>query len=260
MSELAADLKLALRLADAAREISLARFRGQFEVRVKPDGSLVTEVDEAVEDELRRILASERPRDAILGEERGASGGGERRWLIDAIDGTHSFAAGAPHWGTLIALEIDGRVVVGVCDDPPIDRRYWAAKDLGAFRSDAGARESRIRVSRTQELSGARSFVPSAEWVKGEAARAMAEALGSITNPVPAEDHPALQVAFGGYDLAVFFAAGPWDLAGPSIVVEEAGGKFTDIAGLPTLTAGAVFSNGRIHDAAIECLRAAREP
>jgi histidinol-phosphatase len=258
--ELADDLNFALRLADAAREISLARFRGSFEVRVKPDGSLVTEVDEAVEDELRRILATERPGDAILGEERGPSGGGERRWLIDAIDGTHSFAAGAPQWGTLIALEVAGRVVLGVCDDPPIDRRYWAAKGIGAFRADSGAQASRIRVSCTEELSGARSFVPSVEWVQEEPARAMAGALGAITNPTPAEDHPALQVAFGGYDLAVFFAAGPWDLAAPAIVVEEAGGKFTDIAGLRTLTSGGVFSNGRIHDAAIECLRAAREP
>ena len=142
-----------------------------------------------------------------------------------------------------------------------------AVRELAELLKETGLTEieiehdgARIRVSRTQELSGARSFVPSAEWVKGEQARAMAEALGSITNPVPAEDHPALQVAFGGYDLAVFFAAGPWDLAAPSIVVEEAGGKFTDIAGLPTLTGGGVFSNGRIHAAAIECLRAAREP
>jgi histidinol-phosphatase len=258
--ELADDLNLALRLADVAREISLARFRRRFEVRVKPDGSLVTEVDEAVEDELRRILARERPGDAILGEERGPSGSGQRRWLIDAIDGTHSFAAGTPHWGTLIALELAGRVVLGVCDDPPIDRRYWAGNGLGAFRSDAGARASRIRVSRTEELRGARSFVPSAEWVQQQPTRAMADALGTITNPTPAEDHPALQVAFGGYDLAVFFAAGPWDVAAPSIVVEEAGGKFTDITGRPTLTGGAVFSNGKIHDAVIECLRAAREP
>jgi histidinol-phosphatase len=258
--DLADDLNLALRLADAAREISLARFRGRFEVRVKPDGSLVTEVDEAVEDELRRMLGSERPEDAILGEERGPSGSGERRWLIDAIDGTHSFASGTPHWGTLIALEVAGRVVLGVCDDPPIDRRYWAGTGLGAFRTDGVERASRIRVSRTEALPGARSFVPSPEWVTGEQTRAMAGALTAITNPTPADDHPALQVASGGYDLAVFFAAGPWDVAAPSIVVEEAGGKFTNIAGEQTLTGGAVFSNGLIHDAAIECLRAAREP
>ena len=80
------------------------------------------------------------------------------------------------------------------------------------------------------------------------------------TSAVAPSEQLVLWSRLGGYDLAVFFAAGPWDLAAPAIVVEEAGGKFTDIAGLRTLNCGGVFSNGRIHDAAIECLRAAREP
>jgi histidinol-phosphatase len=254
-----ADLDLALRLADAAREISLARFRGSFQKRLKADGSIVTEVDEAVEDELRELLARERPADAILGEERGASGSGERRWLIDAIDGTLSFAAGKTGWGTLIALEVAGDVVVSVCDDPPIDRRYWATKGRGAFRADAAAKPFRLKVTGSRELASARSFVPPPEWVRGEEAQAMAAALAAATRPTAADDHPALQVAFGGYDVAVFLMAGPWDLAAPSLVVEEAGGRFTDLNGGATLTAGAVFSNGALHDAALDCLRAARE-
>jgi histidinol-phosphatase len=254
-----ADLELALRLADAAREISLARFRGSFQKRLKADGSIVTEVDEAVEDELRELLARERPADAILGEERGASGSGERRWLIDAIDGTLSFAAGKTGWGTLIALEVAGNVVVSVCDDPPIDRRYWATKGRGAFRADAAEKPIRLKVTRARELAGARSFVPPPEWVRGDEAHAMAVALAKATRPTEAEDHPALQVAFGGYEVAVFFMAGPWDLAAPALVVEEAGGRFTDLNGATTLSAGAVFSNGALHDATIDCLRAARE-
>jgi histidinol-phosphatase len=253
-----ADLDLALRLADAAREISLARFRGPFQRRLKADGSIVTEVDEAVEDELRELLAHERPRDAILGEERGASGSGERRWIMDAIDGTLSFAAGKTSWGTLIALEVAGNVVVSVCDDPPIDRRYWATKGGGAFRADAARKPARLQVSGTRALAGARSFVPPPEWVRGDEAHAMAAALGATTRPTAAEDHPALQVAFGGYDVGVFLMAGPWDLAAPSLVVEEAGGRFTDLNGERTLTAGAVFSNGVLHDATLACLRAAR--
>ncbi len=255
-----ADLDLALRLADAAREISLARFRGPFQKRLKADGSIVTEVDEAVEDELRERLARERPRDAILGEERGASGDSERRWIIDAIDGTLSFAAGKSRWATLIALEVAGEVVVSVCDDPPLDRRYWAVKGGGAFRADGAAKPKRLKVSKTRELKRARSFVPPPEWVRGDEAQAMAVALAAATHPTPSEDHPALQVAFGGYDVAVFFMAGPWDLAAPSLVVEEAGGRFTDLRGAVTLTAGAVFSNGSVHDATVECLRAARAP
>jgi len=254
-----ADLAFALRLADAAREISLARFRGSFQKRLKADGSIVTEVDEAVEDEVRELLARERPSDAILGEERGASGSGERRWIIDAIDGTMSFAAGKKDWGTLIALEVAGDVVVSVCDDPPIDRRYWATKGGGAFRADATAKPIRLKVTGTRELASARSFVPPPEWVRGEHAQAMAAALAAATRPTAADDHPALQVAFGGYDVAVFLMAGPWDLAAPSLVVEEAGGRFTDLNGAATLLAGAVFSNGALHDATLACLRAARE-
>lgn len=253
-----ADLELALRLADAAREISLARFRGPFQRRLKADGSIVTEVDELVEDEIRELLARERPKDAILGEERGASGEGERRWIVDAIDGTLSFAAGRPEWGTLIALEVAGEIVVSVCDDPPIGRRYWATKGGGAFRADGANAAERLTVTTTRELAGARSFVPPAEWVRGEEAQAMAIALTAATRPTASEDHPALQVAFGGYDVAVFFMAGPWDLAAPSLIVEEAGGRFTDLTGNVTLTAGAVFSNGALHDAIVDCLRAAR--
>jgi histidinol-phosphatase len=86
----------------------------------------------------------------------------------------------------------------------------------------------------------------------------MSVALAAATKPTAADDHPALQVAFGGYDLAVFFMAGPWDLAAPALVVEEAGGRFTDLNGGSTLTAGAVFSNGALHDATLGCLSAAR--
>lgn len=254
-----ADLDLALRLADAAREISLARFRGSFKKRLKADGSIVTEVDEAVEEELRELLARERPADAILGEERGASGSGERRWIIDPIDGTLSFAAGETGWGALIALEIAGDIVVGVCDDPARDRRSWAVKGRGAFRTEGASSPKRLQVSGTTELKRARSFVPPPEWVRGDEALAMAVALMGATRPTEPEDHPALQVAFGGYDVAVFFMAGPWDLAAPALVVEEAGGRFTDLNGAATLTAGAVFSNGPLHDATLDCLRAARE-
>jgi histidinol-phosphatase len=253
-----ADLALALRLADAAREISLARFRGSFQKRLKADGSIVTEVDEGVEDELRDLLARERPADAILGEERGESGSGERRWIIDAIDGTLSFAAGETAWGTLIALEVAGDVVVGVCDDPAKNRRSWAVKGRGAFRTEGASKPKRLQVSGTTELNRARSFIPPPQWVRGDEAQAMAAGLAAATRPAEADDHPALQVAFGGYDVAVFFMAGPWDLAAPLLVVEEAGGRFTDLNGAATLTAGAVFSNGALHDAALECLRAAR--
>lgn len=253
-ADLSADLALAQRLADTARSITMPRFRGAFTSRTKADGSLVTEVDEAVEDAIRAIVTRERPSDAFLGEERGETGSGSRRWIVDAIDGTLSFADGRDDWGTLIALEIDGRVAVGVCEMSPTGKRYWATRGGGAYVSRSGVPDTRLAVSGTAELASARCFVPPAMWVRTESARAMSTALAAATVPYEQSEHPALEIAAGAADLCVFFMAGPWDLAAPSIVVEEAGGRFTDLAGGRTLTGGAVFSNGRLHDAAVELL------
>jgi histidinol-phosphatase len=237
----------------------MSLFRGVFESRKKADGSLVTEVDEATEDAIRAIVTRERPHDAFLGEERGQTGSGSRRWIVDAIDGTLDFAAGTTGWGTLIALEIDGEIAVGVCEMSPRGKRYFATRGGGAFVSASGAGDTRLRVSDTAELAAARCFVPPALWVRTPAARAMSNAVSAATLSYPQDEHPALEVAAGGADLCVFFMAGAWDLAAPALVVEEAGGRFTDLAGGRTLTGGAVFSNGRLHDVAIALLRQARE-
>jgi histidinol-phosphatase len=230
-----------------------------FASRQKADGSLVTEVDEATEDAIRAIVARERPHDAFLGEERGETGSGSRRWIVDAIDGTLDFAAGTTGWGTLMALEIDGRVAVGVCEMSPIGKRYWATRGGGAYVSASGAPDVRLAVSDTAELAAARCFVPPALWVRTDAGRAMSRAVAAATLPYEQDEHPALEVASGSADLCVFFMAGPWDLAAPSLVVEEAGGRFTDLKGGHSLTGGAVFSNGALHDAAILLLRQAAE-
>jgi histidinol-phosphatase len=250
--DLEADLVFAIRLADEARTISLAMFRGRFEQRIKPDGSIVTDADEAVERAIRARVAAERPEDAMLGEEFGETGSGPRRWIVDAIDGTRSFASGSSEWGTLIALEIDGRVVVGVCDMAPIERRYWAVRKAGAYRADRGGEPVRLEVSTVPKLQGARCFVPGAIY-QPEASKPQIETLLAATRqPVPG-DHPALEVAAGHLDLAVFFMAGPWDVAAPSIVVEEAGGRFSDRSGGTSLARdGGIFSNGRVHDDALE--------
>src|SRR5262245_28417996 len=106
------DLTLANQLADAAAVISLSFFKREIGRWSKSDGSLATEADVAVERELRRRFAIERPGDAFLGEEEGQSGNGDRRWIVDAIDGTIGFAGGTAEWGTLIALESRGTIVV----------------------------------------------------------------------------------------------------------------------------------------------------
>jgi histidinol-phosphatase len=244
------DLALAHRLADAASRVSLSYFKQELKSWSKDDGSLATEADLAVEDEIRADLGVARASDAILGEERGQTGSSKRRWILDGIDGTVQFAAASPEWYTLIALEVEGEIVVSVCDQPTRKRRYWATKGGGAFRTDASSQAPRkLQVSDARDLASARSYVPPAEWRPDERSRRISAALTEASRPEVSVDHPALQVAFGGYDLAVFLFGGPWDVAGPLLVVEEAGGRFSDIAGKHDWMAGtAVFSNGLLHD------------
>ena len=244
------DLALAMRLADTAATRSLSYFRRDLRQWNKGDGSLATEADLAVEDELRRLLAVARHDEAVLGEERGRTGSGARCWIIDGIDGTVDFAAGQPNWGTLIALEREGEVVLGVCDQPAHQRRYWAVRGQGAFRlQNGGSAPERLRTSSHAEFATARSYLPPPEWVPDDMARIVGNTLAAGTTPAPQVDHPALQVASGGYEFAIFFMAGPWDIAAPSLIVEEAGGRFSDLSGQRRLTSGnVVFSNGAVHD------------
>jgi histidinol-phosphatase len=249
------DLALAHHLADEAAALAMAWFGQPLGERTKSDGSLVTDADEAVEDRLRALLTAERPGDAVLGEERGHTGTGSRRWLLDGIDGTVAFAQGGQEWGSLIALEVECRVAVGICVQPAYGRRYWGVRGRGAYvRTDGSGRPRRLSVSGTDRLVSARSYVPS-EWARTDDERRVAGRLAETTTPSSLANHPALAVAEGDCDVALFFQVGPWDLAAPSIVVEEAGGRFSNLAGEGHLeTSVALFSNGATHEALLAAL------
>src|SRR4029453_6252054 len=145
------DLSLALRLADLADEITTRHVRcDQLTHPPKPDLTPVTEADRAVEQALRKYLASERPDHGVLGEEFGALGTEQARWIIDPIDGTKNYLRGVPVYATLIALERAGEQAVGVCSAPAMGRRWWAARGAGAF---ADGRP--LRVSPVNDLDSA---------------------------------------------------------------------------------------------------------
>src|SRR5262249_37481848 len=112
----------------------------------KPDLTPVTEADRAVEESIRTQLARARPDDAVLGEEEGATGSGAsgRRWIVDPIDGTKGYARGIPVWATLIAVERDGRLDVGVVSAPALGARWWGMRDEGAFRDGEPVRVSEV--------------------------------------------------------------------------------------------------------------------
>jgi histidinol-phosphatase len=243
------DLAFALELADAADAISLPRFRaGDLVVETKPDLTPVTEADRAVERELRRLVAEQRPGDGMLGEELGESGGaGDGRWIVDPIDGTRNFSRGIPVWATLIAFGRGGDMEVGVVSAPALGRRWWAARGDGAWRDDG----QRLHVSAVGRLEDACVTV-------------------ALEQPVPPGLRGAWHLrAFGDFWAHMLVAEGAvdvavdavgvklWDLAAPLLVVEEAGGRFTDFGGRSHAGGGsAVATNGLLHGAVLAALSA----
>jgi histidinol-phosphatase len=244
------DLELALRLADTADSISLPRFRSGLTVETKADLSPVTEADRLVESELRQLLAEERPDDAVLGEEEGAVGTGRRRWIVDPIDGTRNYSRGIPVWATLIALEVDAVVRVGVVSAPALRGRWWAERGAGAF---ANAEPMQVSAVATVE-EAVLSF--------------------SIENDVPPLARRAwharglgdfwahMLVAEGAVDGAVdAIGVSEWDLAAVQVIVEEAGGRFSDFAGDPRIDRrSGVTSNGLLHDELLEAIQGQTAP
>ena len=232
------DLCLALELSDAADTASMRHFRTGLVVETKPDLTPVTEADRAVESELRRLLAEARPNDAILGEEHGTKEGeGDRRWLIDPIDGTRNYTRGIPVWGTLIALEEDGQVRVGVASAPALGRRWWAERGSGSF-----ANGDRIRVSKVDRIEDAVVSVGFDRRLPDLVSRAWhVRGFGDLWGH--------MLVAEGAVDASLDeLGVSEWDLAAAQVILEEAGGCLTDLDGARRIDSGtAVASNGLLH-------------
>lgn len=243
-----ADLGLANRLADLARSVIMALAGGPVQARRKRDGSLVTDADRQVEEEWRAVLAIERSDDGVSGEEGPpvASRSG-RRWLLDPIDGTHSFVDGGDDWGVLIALEADREVVVGVVDFPARDLRCWTVAGGGSWAREGKGEPVRLRVSDQSDVSPGRLLLPH-RTVPG--LEGLERAFGRSSTLFPAMAQASYLVASGQRDgLAYGSDLGPWDLAATSLLVTEAGGRASDAAARPTIESGsAVYTNGLIHD------------
>jgi histidinol-phosphatase len=187
----------------------------------------------------------------VIGEEYGdvLAPASVRRWIIDPIDGTKSYVRGMPTWSTLIALSVDGALTVGVVSAPAAGRRWWASRGAGAF---ADGRP--IRVSRIASLSDAQlAWGGIEDWDAVGRLDALVE-LGRRcwrTRGV-GDAWQYMLVAEGAAEIALDPAVSIWDLAAVAVVVEEAGGRFTDLAGVPGADGGdGVATNGLVHDAAL---------
>jgi histidinol-phosphatase len=253
-----AALAAAVDAARAAGRVAMKYYNAGFEITLKPDATPVTQADREAERTIVASLGRAFPDYGVLGEEFGGSGSVATRWIIDPIDGTKNFVRRIPIWATLIALEEHGEITVGVIHNPVTGELYTARRGGGAFLNG-----ERIRISDEGDLSqayllhaGLRGARTTRYW-------------DGFMRLVDATDR---QRGFGdyiGYGLiaegkadvyAEIYPEGsglkPWDLAPCKILVEEAGGRFTDLEGRPTIYASsALATNGRLHDAALALLR-----
>jgi histidinol-phosphatase len=238
--------------ARAAGAIALRYYTSGFDVTLKPDQTPVTQADREAEQAIVSALRRAFPDWGFLGEEFGEAGSSETRWIIDPIDGTKNFVRHVPVWATLLALEDHGEIVAGVIHNPVTGELYAARRGGGARLNGA-----RIAVSDVGDLWGATLL---------HAGLRLYRKSGVWDGLVRLVDATERQRGFGDYMGYTLVAEGkaeiyvemdlkPWDLAPCKIIVEEAGGRFTDIAGRPTIYSGnALAANARLHDTALQLL------
>ncbi len=229
-------------IADEASDMAMQFFRDGTSVVLKADQSPVTEADLAVEDLVRRRITELFPGDALIGEEFGESGAFSRTWIVDPIDGTSFFAKSDPNWRIHLALRIEDRIELAVVAAPALGVRWWAERGRGAFEADwptGRSRPTRLRVSSTRDLGGCRiACFP-------ESARSR---LPSGCGGAPPSPLPLVELVRGEIDGFVAEGFHLWDHAPWILLVQEAGGRFTDCEGSSVgERGGGVYSNDRLH-------------
>jgi histidinol-phosphatase len=248
--------ELAVRAARQAGQLALRYFDTDLTVEWKKDHSPVTVADREAEALLRITLLGAFPRDGFLGEESGDTPGTSGfRWIIDPIDGTRSFVRGIPIWATLVGLEYRDEQIAGVADLPAMGMTYRALRGDGAFRGDR-----RIRVSDVATLDDALLFYSSLSWFvrAGKQDEFLALTVRTQRQRGFGDFYGFVLVAQGSGELMVEHGVHAWDVAGLKVIVEEAGGRFTDWDGTPTIhRPDVVASNGRLHDVALRLLQGA---
>jgi histidinol-phosphatase len=263
--DLRAWLDFALTTAAAADAIALRWFRRDVEIATKPDRTYVTAADREIERLVRTRLADRFPAHGIVGEEYGTeAGAGEFRWIIDPIDGTANFVRGVRVFATLLALERDGELQAAVVSAPAMGERWFAARGLGAWGEDGppgrGTRR-RLAVSRIASLADSQVVYGAATDVQRSG---RAPGFGALLDDVWRDrgfgDYWGYcLVAEGAAEAMVEADLKIWDLAAPALLVEEAGGRITDLDGVRRIDGGTVLAtNGLLHDEVLERLARTR--
>ncbi|MCB1015719.1 MAG: hypothetical protein KDB10_11460 [Acidimicrobiales bacterium] len=238
----------AVELCRHAGDLTLRWFRSiELSVDHKGDGTPVTAADKAAERYLREELERRHPDDAIHGEEEadkpGTSG---RRWIIDPIDGTKAFTKGVPLYCNLLALEDEHGIAIGVINLPGLDEVVYAGRGLGAHCNGEPA-----RVSPCEYLDEA--YLTTSGFGGWSAAALEAVHDAGIHLRTWGDGFGYALVATGRVEAMVDQVASPWDIAPATVILEEAGGRFTSMRGEPGFHHGSgMGSNGVLHDELVE--------
>lgn len=250
------DLRLAHVIADQVDALTMSRFlAADLHVETKPDHSPVSDADRAAEEVIRAQLRRTRPRDAVLGEEFGATGHGSRQWVVDPIDGTKNYVRGVPVWATLIALVDAGRPVVGLVSAPALSRRWWAASGAGGWTGRSLASARRLGVSSVASVSDASlSFSSLDGWEQRGRLEAFLDLNRHVWRSRAFGDFWSyMLVAEGSVDIATEPELELHDMAALVPIVVEAGGRFTSLDGRDGPFGGnALATNGLVHDEVLD--------
>ncbi len=256
--------EIAITAARAGAAAALPHFRrADLQVEHKHDDSPVTIADRQAEAAIRAVISEACPDDGWLGEETGTSEGcSGRRWIVDPIDGTRNFVRGIPLWATLVACEdlVEGhrRPVAAAVLIPGLDECYHAVLGGGAWYRRGEAAPQAIRVSGISDLAEALWCFETPTWFaacgRSRVFSAMTERCGLHRGLGDAYGH--MLVASGRAEVVIEPHLAIWDVAATSLVVSEAGGRFSDLDGADRLDSGhALVSNGHLHNAALDIVR-----
>jgi histidinol-phosphatase len=241
-------------VARSAAETAMRHFDTDVNVEWKDDSSPVTVADREAEEVLRNTLLGVFPDDGFVGEESGSTPGTSGyRWIVDPIDGTRGFVRGVPIWGTLVGLEYRHEQIAGIVEAPALGQSWRALRGDGAYRGDRP-----IRVSDVSRLDEASLYYSSISWFARAGKQEQFLELASRTQRQRGfgDFYGFVLVAQGSGDLMLEYGVHPWDVAALKVIVEEAGGRFTDWEGTPTINSSDVIaSNGRLHEQALRIMR-----
>lgn len=253
-------LDLAGRLADAARPVTLAKFRSGILHDTKSDASPVTEADREAERTMRALIESERPNDGIFGEEFGVTNpDADTIWILDPIDGTKAFITGKPIYGTLIGTVSAGKAIAGVIDSPATDDRWIGAQDRPTIFNGEVVETRKGRALKDAWVTATSHTMFTTENV------GRFEALTAATQHTTygSECQGYGFLACGWLDLVCEDTLAPYDYAALIPIIEGAGGFITDWNGAPLgfgagpdSKSGSVIAaaDAQLHAAAVEIL------